>query len=257
MVDHPLTFTFDEAPRDAAGSAVRDPCPASATSSRHLVGNALWTGVRLKGRAAGSGRPGGRDADRGPLGGRLHGRVPDVVAMGRRSESDDRGGMNREPLPANHGFPARLIVPGSTATSRRRSGSRKDPADDPRAGRRLLGASAGQGRPILTQSRIDLPATGASFPPACPGRRRGVGTRPRGRRSLRSDRRGPWQNAAISRRSEGHLGPMGCCVDGHGRGQHSLEVEAIDGTGVVQNRPGHQSRPGRRRGHHRITVSVT
>jgi hypothetical protein len=40
-------------------------------------------------------------------------------------------------------------------------------------------------------------------------------------------------------------------------GQHSLEVEAIDGTGVVQTDQVTSPAPDGARGHHRITVSVT
>ena len=84
----------------------------------------------------------------------------------RRPQRDDRVAMNGEPLPFEHGFPARLVVPGlygyvsatkwvtelkvtrfsaDRGTGRRAAGRRRDPIktesriDVPRAGRRRQG----------------------------------------------------------------------------------------------------------------------
>lgn len=76
-----------------------------------LVGNALWTGVLLKDVLDLAGVREGAD--------QLVGRSVDNWTAGFPTEYafDDREamiaiGMNREILPANHGFPARLVVPG-------------------------------------------------------------------------------------------------------------------------------------------------
>ena len=76
-----------------------------------LVGNALWTGVFLRDILDMAGVQQGAD--------QVVGRSIDGWTSGFPTEFafDDRDamlviGMNREVLPANHGFPARLVVPG-------------------------------------------------------------------------------------------------------------------------------------------------
>ena len=57
-------------------------------------------------------------------------------------------GMNRLPLPAEHGYPARLIVPGLFGYVSATKWLGGDRADDPRGVRRLLGTfRLGEGRP--------------------------------------------------------------------------------------------------------------
>jgi DMSO/TMAO reductase YedYZ molybdopterin-dependent catalytic subunit len=76
-----------------------------------LVGNALWTGVKLTdvldlaGVQAGADQLASRSVDGWSAG------FPTELAYDGR-EPLIAVGMNREVLPANHGFPARLIVPG-------------------------------------------------------------------------------------------------------------------------------------------------
>jgi len=76
-----------------------------------LVGNALWTGIPLTELLELAGVQPGAD--------QIVGRSVDGWAAGFPTELafDGRNallavGMNREVLPANHGFPARLVVPG-------------------------------------------------------------------------------------------------------------------------------------------------
>src|SRR5262245_36025999 len=78
----------------------------------HLVGNALWSGVRLM--------PVLESAGVRPEATQVVGRSFDGWTAGFPTAHLDGAGkdaiialqMNREPLPAAHGFPARLIVPG-------------------------------------------------------------------------------------------------------------------------------------------------
>ena len=76
-----------------------------------LVGNALWTGVPLRDILDMAGVQAGAD--------QIVGRSVDSWTAGFPTELAYDGrdallaiGMNREVLPANHGFPARLVVPG-------------------------------------------------------------------------------------------------------------------------------------------------
>jgi DMSO/TMAO reductase YedYZ molybdopterin-dependent catalytic subunit len=168
-------------------------------------------------------------------------------------------GMNREPLPANHGFPARLIAPGlygyvsATKWLSEIQLTTREAVDG-----YWVPLGWAKDGPILTQSRIDLPATGASVP-AGVVQVGGVAWAPdRGVTAVqvRVDG-GAWQNAAISRPISKATWVQWVLPWTATPGQHSLEVEAIDGTGVVQTDQVTSPAPDGARGHHRITVSVT
>jgi hypothetical protein len=184
---------------------------------------------------------------------------PTSWAMAPEREPMIAVGMNREPLPANHGFPARLIAPGlygyvsATKWLSEIQLTTREAVDG-----YWVPLGWAKDGPILTQSRIDLPATGASVP-AGVVQVGGVAWAPdRGVTAvqLRVDG-GAWQNAAISRPISKATWVQWVLPWTATPGQHSLEVEAIDGTGVVQTDQVTSPAPDGARGHHRITVSVT
>ncbi len=78
----------------------------------NLISNTLWTGVHLKqvlaeaGVHAGATQIVGRSVDGFTVG------FPTAWALDPAREPMIALGMNRVPLPAEHGYPARLIVPG-------------------------------------------------------------------------------------------------------------------------------------------------
>ncbi len=111
MVDKEIQLTLDNLyAMDLVEEYVTLQC-VSNTIGGDLVGNALWTGVPLTavldmaGIQAGAGQIVGRSID-GWTGG-----FPTEIAYDGR-EPMIAVGMNGEPLPASHGFPARLVVPG-------------------------------------------------------------------------------------------------------------------------------------------------
>ena len=129
----------------------------------NLVGNALWTGVRLKELLD---RAGVREATQivEALGRRLHHRLPDGPRPADDRESMVAVGMNEEPLPANHGYPARLIVPGLFGYVSATKWLTEIELTTRRV-RRVLGAPRlGRGAD-LAQSRIDVPHDGANVDP--------------------------------------------------------------------------------------------
>lgn len=111
MVDEPLTLSYDDLlSMPQVSETVTIACVSNEVGGE-LVGNAEWQGVLLSDLLDESGvQPGaeqvvGRSVDRFtagfPVEAVTDGR-PTMVAIG----------MNGEPLPIVHGFPARLIVPG-------------------------------------------------------------------------------------------------------------------------------------------------
>ncbi len=118
LVDAPVELTFDElAGMATLSEAVTLVCVSNEVGG-NLAGNAVWLGVPL---AAILDRAGVR-----PEATQIVGRSVDGFTVGFPTAvlADGRSamvaiGMNGEPLPADHGFPARLVVPGVGHRDRR------------------------------------------------------------------------------------------------------------------------------------------
>ncbi len=111
MVDRELSLSFDDLlRRDVVEHDITLTC-VSNTIGGELIGNARWTGVRLDELIAEAGVRTGAT--------QVVGRSIDGYTCGFPIEAATDGrnalvafGMNGEPLPLEHGFPVRLIVPG-------------------------------------------------------------------------------------------------------------------------------------------------
>ena len=165
MVDRPLAFSYDEL---LAMPLVEQHVTIACVSNEvggNLVGNALWTGVRLRDVLEAAGvQPGatqivGRSVDGSTAG------FPTAWALEPGREAMISVGMNREPLPAKHGFPARLIVPGlygyvsATKWLEAIELTTREAVDG-----YWVPLGWAKDAPILTQARIDVPASGAAVP---------------------------------------------------------------------------------------------
>jgi len=258
MVAHPLTFTYDELlAMPLYEQYVTIACVSNLVGD-HLVGNALWTGVRLKDVLEAAGvQPGatqivGRSVDDFSVG------FPTAWAMAPEREPMIAVGMNREPLPANHGFPARLIVPGlyGYVSATKWLASIELTTREAVDGYWVPLGWAKDG-PILTQSRIDVPTSGATVPPGAV-EIGGVAWAPdRGitRVEVRIDD-GAWQAARISRPISKATWVQWALAWTATTGPHSLEARATDGTCDVQTDQRSDPAPDGARGHHRISVTV-
>jgi DMSO/TMAO reductase YedYZ molybdopterin-dependent catalytic subunit len=110
MVDQELEFTYDEIlDMDMIEERVTMTCVSNEVGGA-LVGTASWLGVPLEGLLDRAGIQDGAD--------QIVGRAFDGFTTGFPVDTLDGRpamlaiGMNGEPLPLAHGFPARLIVPG-------------------------------------------------------------------------------------------------------------------------------------------------
>ena len=111
MVDRELRLSFDDLlRRDVVEHDITLTC-VSNTIGGELIGNARWTGIRLDELLA--------EAGVDPAATQVVGRSIDGYTCGFPIEAATDGrnalvafGMNGEPLPLEHGFPVRLIVPG-------------------------------------------------------------------------------------------------------------------------------------------------
>ncbi len=258
MVDRPISMTYDELLQMPLFEQYVTIACVSNPVGGHLVGNGLWTGVRLRdvleaaGVQAGATQIVGRSVDGFTAG------FPTAWALEPGREAMVAVGMDRQPLPAQHGFPARLIVPGlfgyvsATKWLQAIELTTREEVDG-----YWIPLGWAKDGPILTQSRIDVPAHDASIP-AGPTEVAGVAWAPdRGvaRAEVRIDD-GAWRTARMSRPISDATWVHWALSWDAAPGRHRLEVRAIDGSGESQTEERTNVAPDGARGHHRISVSV-
>jgi len=257
MVDRPLELSLDDLfAREIVEADVTLACVSNEVGGR-LVGNARWRGVRLDDLLAEAGvRPGatqvvGRSVDGFTAGfptATLDGRAV-LVAVG----------MNGAPLPFDHGFPARLVVPGLYGYV---SATKWLAEIELTTLEALDGYWIPRGwakeAPIKTASRIDVPRPGSDL---APGRSPIAGvawapTRGIDRVEVAVDD-GPWQVARLA----AAIGPDSWrqwVLDWDATpGVHTLRVRATDGTGATQTEQRADPVPDGASGWHTVTVRVT
>jgi hypothetical protein len=169
--------------------------------------------------------------------------------------------MNDAPLPRNHGFPARLIVPGLYGyVSATKWLSELELTTLEAFDGYWVPLGWSKLGPILTQSRIDTPSGGAHV---AAGRVpiAGIAWAPdRGIRSVEvAIDGGSWQPAQLSVPiSDATWVQWLYAWDAAaaGPGAHTIEVRATDGRGEVQTADVTPPAPDGARGHHRIQVVV-
>ncbi len=111
MVDNELNLSYrDIMDMPLVENRITLTCVSNEVGGRYL-GNAAWLGVRIKDLLEMAGVQPGADAIKSTSADRWTAGTPLEVV------TDDRNamlaiGMNGEPLPLEHGFPARLVVPG-------------------------------------------------------------------------------------------------------------------------------------------------
>ena len=111
MVDEPIELTFDDLlsrpqiERYITLSCVSNPIGGD------LIGNALWQGVRLRDVLDEAGvQPGATQVVSRSIDGWTAGTPTEIIMDGR--DAMLAVAMNGEPLPARHGYPVRMVVPG-------------------------------------------------------------------------------------------------------------------------------------------------
>ncbi|HEX9739002.1 MAG TPA: molybdopterin-dependent oxidoreductase, partial [Candidatus Limnocylindria bacterium] len=258
MVDRSLTFTYDDLlALPLYEQYVTIACVSNEVGGR-LVGNALWTGARLRevldtaGVQPGATQVVGRSFDGWTAG------FPTEWVMTDEREALIAVAMNGEALPAEHGFPARLIVPGLfgyVSATKWLTEIELTTWDAFDAYWVPLGwAKEG---PILTQSRIDVPRPGSSLG-AGQVAVAGVAWAPdRGvtRVEVQVDD-GEWNPAELSVAISDATWVQWHYPWDANPGSHQIRVRATDGTGDVQESRVTEPAPDGARGYHTIQVSV-
>ncbi|OBB37447.1 molybdopterin-dependent oxidoreductase [Mycobacterium sp. 852002-51961_SCH5331710] len=263
MVDREITLRFDDLDRfDVVEKLVTITCVSNPVGG-DLVGNAAWTGYRVRDLLAEAGvHP---DADM------VLSMSIDGFTAGTPVEAltDDRGallavGMNGEPLPTNHGYPARLVVPGLYGYV----SATKWVVDleVTRFGRaeaywtRLGWSPRG---PIKTESRIDVPRSGQDVPrgPVTFG---GVAwAQIRGVRNVEvridgPDGQGDWQLAELGAAYSNDTWRLWSFPwQATQPGRHTITVRATDNSGATQTADLADPIPDGATGWHSVDFQVT
>ncbi len=259
MVDREITYRFADLDRFEAIEKVVTLTCVSNTVGGNLISNAKWTGYRVRDLLADAGVH--RDADM------VLSTSTDGFNVGTPVEAltDARDallavGMNGEPLPTEHGYPARLVVPGlygyvsATKWVVDLELTRFDKAD---AYWTRLGWSP-RG-PIKTESRIDVPRDGAAvargpvtFGGVAWAQNRGVKAV-----EVRIDD-GAWQQAQLGASYSNDAWRLWSFPwQADAAGPHTITVRATDNTGAVQTQAWADPVPDGASGWHSVSFTVT
>lgn len=256
LVDRELRLSYDDLlSRSVEEHDITLTC-VSNTIGGELIGTARWLGVRLDDLLA--------EAGVDPVADQIVGRSVDGYTCGFPVAALDGRhalvavGMNGEPLPLDHGFPARLIVPGiygyASATKWLAEIELTTFADfDHYWVPRGYAAKA----PIKLQSRIDRPR-GLDRIPTGPFVIGGVAwAQPTGIRAveLRIDD-GDWIAAEMAAEVNGSTWRQWSLPWDATPGRHSIEVRAIDNDGAIQTAERSEPLPNGASGHHTVVVLV-
>ena len=260
MVDREVTLSYDDLRAMPQMEGYVTIACVSNQVGGHLVGNAKWRGVRVRtllgqaGVQAGATQLVGRSFDGWTCG------FPTAHLDGAGADSLLALEMNGERLPAAHGFPARLIVPGLygyVSATKWITEIELTTLDAFDAYWVPLGWA--KEAPILTQSRIDVPRQGTRV--AAGGIEvAGVAwapTRGVSRVEVELDESGMWTPAQLSvPLSTASWVQWRANVEA-GAGQHTLRVRATDGTGETQTAERTRPAPDGARGWHTAQFVAT
>jgi DMSO/TMAO reductase YedYZ molybdopterin-dependent catalytic subunit len=255
LVDRETTLTWDE----LIGMPMFEQYVTIACVSNEvggdLVGNAKWTGVRLRDVLALAGVQSsatqlvGRSVDGWTAG------MPTAWVMDESREPMIALKMNDEPLPPSHGYPARLIVPGlygyvsATKWLTELELTTLEGFDG-----YWVPLGWAKEAPILTQSRIDTPSgrvTAGTVPVA------GIAWAPdRGISRVEVAVDGTWHEARLSSPISDSTWVQWVYDWPATSGQHVIAVRATDGNGETQTELRSRPAPDGARGWHTITVEV-
>lgn len=257
MVDHPLELTYDELIQlPIIEQYVTIACVSNYVGG-DLVGNTAWRGVPLRtvlamaGVQAGATQLVGRSVDGFTVG------MPTSWVMDEARVPMIAIGMNGQPLPRDHGYPARLIVPGLygyVSATKWLTELQLTTLEAFDAYWVPLGWA--KEAPILTQSRIDVPGSGANLK-AGQVTVAGVAWAPdRGVTKVEVAIDGAWHDARLSAPISPATWVQWLYDWDAIAGDHQIEVRATDGTGTVQTTDHSPPAPDGARGHHTIGVHI-
>ena len=258
MVDREITLTYQDLIDRAETIA---PVTLSCVSNEvggDLVGNAVWQGVPLLELLDEAGvQPAATQVASRSVDGWSCGFPTDALRDGRTALVAI--GMNGEPLPVRHGFPARLVVSGLygyVSATKWLNDIELTTMEDfngywiPRGWSKL--------GPVKTQSRIDVPRQGERVTANAPVAIAGVAWAPNtGVEKVEVQiGTGDWQEAELGESLGGDAWRQWLLAWTPEPGNHSIRVRATDAGGYTQTSERAQPAPDGATGWHRVDVTA-
>ena len=257
MVRRPLSLTFEDLLRRPMIERYVTLACVSNEVGGDLIGNARWLGVPLKDLLAEAGPEGGADqVVSRSVDGFTAGTPTAVLTDGR--DAMIAIGMNGVPLPVDHGFPARLVVPGLYGyVSATKWLAELELTTFAEFDAYWIRRGWAQQAPIKTQSRIDTPRPGATVPVGpvvvagvAWAQHRGISAV-----EVRVDD-APWQQATLAATVSIDTWRLWSLRWDAAPGRHRIQVRAKDNGGQTQTDASAPPFPDGATGWHTIDVNV-
>ncbi len=262
MVDREITYRFEDLERFEVVEKVVTLTCVSNTVGGDLISNATWIGYRVRDLLAAAGVHDDADMVLSTSSDGFTAGTP-VKALTDGRDALLAIGMNGQPLPTEHGYPARLVVPGlygyvsATKWVVDLELTRFDKAE---AYWTRLGWSP-RG-PIKTESRIDVPRSGQevtrgplTFGGVAWAQNRGV--KAVEVRIDSPDKQGSWQQAQLGASYSNESWRLWSFPwQAEASGSHTITVRATDNTGAVQTEQWADPVPDGATGWHSVSFAV-
>lgn len=259
MVDRELVVTYDDLLAMPQSERMITLCCVSNEVGGDLIGNAIWRGVMLRelldraGVQAGAEQVFSTSVDGWTCG------FPVAAAFDGR-DAMVAIGMNGEALPLEHGFPARLVVPGLYGYVSATKWLAKIKLTSWNEEGYWVPRGWSREAPIKTQSRIDVVRSVTGTPGAAGDYIiAGVAwAQPRGvaKVEVRIDD-GVWQEATLGADVSGDTWRQWLLEWTADAGDHHIEVRATDSSGETQTEQRSRPDPNGATGYHKIRVEIT
>ncbi|MFQ5968416.1 MAG: molybdopterin-dependent oxidoreductase, partial [Acidimicrobiia bacterium] len=258
MVDRPLELTYEHLLDMPMIERYVTLCCVSNEVGGNLISNAKWLGVPLEdllvraGVHDGATQIVGRSVDKFTVG------FPTETALDGR-EALVAVGMNGEPLPFEHGFPARIVVSGLYGyVSATKWLSEIELTTWEAFDAYWIPRGWSKEGPVKTQSRIDLPRSGARLNPGLNQIAGVAWAQNRGITKVEV-RTGDdaWREAQVSEPLSKDTWVQWAIDWDAPPGSHLVSVRATDATGITQGATPRPPRPDGAEGYHSISVAVS
>jgi DMSO/TMAO reductase YedYZ molybdopterin-dependent catalytic subunit len=256
MVDNPMTITFDQLQKmpmiehDITLTCVSESVGGSYISNARWEGTLLANVLRRAGLQSGAQQIVMRDPNAMNIGVAV-----DPVMDGR--EALLAIGMNGQPLPQEHGFPVRVVVPGLYGyVSACKWVVDMEVTTFGAFDAYWVQRGWSQTASIKTESRIDVPKNGASVN-AGPVMIGGIAwAQHRGIEAVEVYVDGTWTPATLASQDTIDTWRQWYYKWNATAGQHTIKVRATDKTGHTQTSVAHKTEPNGATGYHTIQVTV-
>ncbi|GAA4264427.1 molybdopterin-dependent oxidoreductase [Frondihabitans peucedani] len=261
LVDKPLTLTWDDLVALPLEEHLLTLSCVSNEVGGDLIGNALWLGYPIRSLLARVGADSSADMVLSRSVDGFTASTPLSVLTDPGTEAILAIGMNGEPLPLEHGFPVRMVVPGLygyVSATKWVTSMKVTRFADETAYWTTRGYSAKA--PVKLESRIDTPASGSTVSPGSGGTvpLAGVAWQPHTGVSavhVRIDG-GPWLEADLADSVSDDTWRQWVYRWDAPAGEHRVQVRATSKDGTVQSSKNVSPAPNGAEGWDEITVSV-